>query len=66
MSQHDSGWFGKVGYNDIMAVANAPLKTNYRFEDMFICDPSAPHYGYKSWDGALFLPPFSVAGLMAN
>lgn len=34
-----------------MEVANAPLKTSHRFEDMYICDPSAKHYGYTSWDG---------------
>lgn len=34
-----------------MEVANAPLKTSYKFQDMFICDPSKKYYGYKSWDG---------------
>jgi len=34
-----------------MEVANAPYKTNHKFEDMYICDPSAKHYGFKSWDG---------------
>jgi hypothetical protein len=34
-----------------MEVANAPLKTSHKFEDMFISDPSAKHHGYKSWDG---------------
>lgn len=33
-----------------MQVANAPYTTSHKFEEMFICDPSAPHYGYKSWD----------------
>ncbi len=34
-----SGWFG----------ANAQ-KAMPTFVDDFICDPSAPHYGFKSWD----------------
>ena len=34
-----SGWFG----------ANAK-KAMPTFVDDFICDPSAPHYGFKSWD----------------
>ena len=34
-----------------MAVANAPLKSEYKFEDMYKCDASQKHYGYKSWDG---------------
>ncbi|ORY71082.1 Phophatidylserine decarboxylase-domain-containing protein [Pseudomassariella vexata] len=48
---HDSeGWFGDSATKDIMSVANAPLKTSHKFEDMFVCDPQAKHYGYKSWD----------------
>lgn len=35
---------------DLMAVANAPLSTEFRFEDMYICDPTAEHYGFRSWD----------------
>lgn len=34
-----------------MEVANQPYSTNHKFEDMYICDPSAKHYGFKSWDG---------------
>lgn len=33
-----------------MQVANAPLKTDLTFEQMYICDPSKPKYGYTSWD----------------
>ncbi len=35
-----------------MEVANAPLKTSHKFEDMYQCDPKAKYYGFKSWDGA--------------
>lgn len=41
-----------------MAVANAPLKTSHKFEDMYQCDPSAKHYGFKSWDGAFRQPRY--------
>lgn len=34
-----------------MQVANAPYGSSMKFEEMYICDPSAKHYGYKSWDG---------------
>ncbi|KAF2212153.1 hypothetical protein CERZMDRAFT_41164 [Cercospora zeae-maydis SCOH1-5] len=44
------GWFGEVGQKDIMDVANAPYQTSHKFEDFFVCDPKAKHYGYKSWD----------------
>jgi phosphatidylserine decarboxylase len=50
LGDHKTGWFGPTGYSDIMQVANAPLKTSFKFEDMFVCDPKAKHYGYKSWD----------------
>ncbi|USW48708.1 Putative L-tryptophan decarboxylase PsiD [Septoria linicola] len=44
------GWFGDIGQKDIMEVANAPYETSHKFEDFFVCDPKAKHYGYKSWD----------------
>lgn len=44
------GWFGPTAQKDIMAVANAPYQTDYRFEDFFVCDPMRKHHGYKSWD----------------
>ncbi|KAH8685338.1 Phophatidylserine decarboxylase-domain-containing protein [Ilyonectria robusta] len=44
------GWFGKTGMADLMEVANAPNKSSFKFEEMYICDPSAEHYGFKSWD----------------
>lgn len=49
---HDkkTGWFGPTGNNDIMSVANAPYKTDHKFEDFFVCDASQKHHGYKSWD----------------
>lgn len=39
-----------MGYKDLMAVANAARKTDFKFEDMYVCDPSKEHYGFKSWD----------------
>ena len=52
LGDHDAGWFGKVGYADLMAVANAPYGTHHKFEDMYVCDPSKKHYGFTSWDGS--------------
>jgi len=40
-----------------MEVANAAAKTSFKFEDMYMCDPKAKHYGFKSWDGTLNLHP---------
>ncbi|OJJ96181.1 hypothetical protein ASPACDRAFT_125678 [Aspergillus aculeatus ATCC 16872] len=45
-----NGWFGETGKSDLVEVANLGGKTDHTFEEMFICDPSAPHHGYKSWD----------------
>ncbi|KXL47171.1 hypothetical protein M433DRAFT_103946 [Acidomyces richmondensis BFW] len=50
LGDSNQGWFGPTGNKDVMEVANAPYKTNYKFEDFFVCDPKAKHYGYKSWD----------------
>lgn len=33
-----------------MKVANAPLASAMSFEEMYVCDPTASYYGYKSWD----------------
>ncbi|KAE8375539.1 Phophatidylserine decarboxylase-domain-containing protein [Aspergillus bertholletiae] len=42
-------WFGDTGKNSLVTVANLG-KTEYPFEDMFVCDPSQKYHGYKSWD----------------
>ncbi|KAJ5681435.1 uncharacterized protein N7477_001375 [Penicillium maclennaniae] len=46
------GWFGETGYHDLTTVAKIGPSAagNLEFHDMFQCDPSAPHYGFKSWD----------------
>jgi len=38
-----TGWFGETGTSDMMAVANGPYKSNYKFEDFFVCDTSKKH-----------------------
>ncbi len=50
LKEHKQGWFGPVGKQDMMMVANAPYTTSHAFEDFFHCDPKAKHHGYKSWD----------------
>ncbi|KAG6211565.1 hypothetical protein E4U35_002359 [Claviceps purpurea] len=50
LGNHLEGWFGEVGIKDMMQVANAPYNSRMKFEDMFVCDPSAKHMGFKSWD----------------
>ncbi|RFU76089.1 phosphatidylserine decarboxylase family [Trichoderma arundinaceum] len=50
LGDHKLGWFGETGLHDVMQVANAPYKSSLKFDEMFVCDPSAKFYGYKSWD----------------
>lgn len=52
LGDHRAGWFGEVGYKDLMEVANAPYRSSHKFEDMYECDPSKNYFGFKSWDGA--------------
>lgn len=43
------GWFSDHAVQDLATVANIG-QASYKFEDMFICDPSKEHWGFKSWD----------------
>ncbi|KAH0497659.1 hypothetical protein TgHK011_004948 [Trichoderma gracile] len=50
LGDHKLGWFGETGQNDLMEVANAPYKSSMKFDEMYVCDPTAKFHGYKSWD----------------
>ncbi|KAH0595046.1 hypothetical protein MHUMG1_07345 [Metarhizium humberi] len=50
LGDHGLGWFGQTGMSDLVQVANMPYQSSMKFEDMFVCDPSAKHMGFKSWD----------------
>ncbi|KAF3763179.1 hypothetical protein M406DRAFT_347025 [Cryphonectria parasitica EP155] len=50
LNDSHTGWFGKTGVQDVMAVANAPLQTSHKFEEHYKCDATKPKYGFKSWD----------------
>lgn len=43
------GWFSEHGIKALEEVANIG-ETNYKFHELFECDPKAKHMGYKSWD----------------
>jgi len=47
---NNQGWFNDTGKNDLETVANKAADQNNKFEEHFICDPSAPCHGYQSWD----------------
>ncbi|EXJ56429.1 phosphatidylserine decarboxylase [Cladophialophora yegresii CBS 114405] len=42
-------WFSPHGEEELTHVANVG-KTSHKFEELFECDPSDPHMGFKSWD----------------
>lgn len=46
------GWFGETGQRDLTLAARVgpTAAENLQFQDMFQCDPSAPNFGFKSWD----------------
>ncbi|KAK1753044.1 Phophatidylserine decarboxylase-domain-containing protein [Echria macrotheca] len=51
LADHETGWFGEVGYKDLMEVANMASDTSVTaFEEAYVCDPKAKHHGFKSWD----------------
>ncbi|KAL9125562.1 MAG: hypothetical protein Q9217_005253, partial [Psora testacea] len=49
LDTHSSGWFGEIGKKDLTATANVG-ESSHAFEDLFVCDPTAKHYGFNSWD----------------
>lgn len=45
-----SSWFGPSGRRDLTSVANAARGTSLSFEEIYVCDASAKHHGFLSWD----------------
>lgn len=43
------GWFGKDGMDALTTRGNVG-KTHYTFDQLYVCDSTAPHYGFTSWD----------------
>lgn len=50
LGDNSIGWFSPHGTEDLAETANKPTKTSHSFEELFQCDPSKPHHGFKSWD----------------
>lgn len=44
-----NGWLSPVARELLAAKANDGI-TKYSFEQLFVCDTEAPHYGFDSWD----------------
>jgi phosphatidylserine decarboxylase len=50
LGSDDISWFSPHGLAALEEVANNGGTTSAKFPEMYHCDPSAEHYGYKSWD----------------
>jgi phosphatidylserine decarboxylase len=50
MGDHNEGWLGKFGKEDLMVVANNAADKQLSFEETYNCDPKAKNHGFKSWD----------------
>ncbi|KAL5357358.1 Phophatidylserine decarboxylase-domain-containing protein [Aspergillus floccosus] len=46
---NSSGWFSGPALQHLTNTANAEI-SNYTFEELFVSDPAAPYYGFRSWD----------------
>ena len=44
------GWLSPAALKAIAEESKGNSKEPLTFEQIFLCDPSLPHYGYKSWD----------------
>lgn len=65
LNDSKTGWFGKTGLESLMEVANLG-KDKHTFEEFFICDPKAKHYGYTSWDDFVRILLTETGGLLAD
>ncbi|AEO60023.1 hypothetical protein MYCTH_2308819 [Thermothelomyces thermophilus ATCC 42464] len=50
LGDHENGWFCQAAFKELLEVANAPYNTSFRLEELYKCDPSKEHFGFKSWD----------------
>ncbi|EEQ30840.1 phosphatidylserine decarboxylase family protein [Microsporum canis CBS 113480] len=45
-----TGWLSPEALKALTDAANIPGQAELSFEEVYICDSSAVHYGFKSWD----------------
>ncbi|OCL07073.1 phosphatidylserine decarboxylase family protein [Glonium stellatum] len=52
LNEDEEGWFSPEAIKALEDKGNnvVSLSTEYTFEQLYICDPSAKHLGFKSWD----------------
>ncbi|KAI1759065.1 Phophatidylserine decarboxylase-domain-containing protein [Hypoxylon sp. FL1150] len=50
LNKGPEGWLSDAALKTIAQDTNVTGQPNPPFEDLFVCDPSDPHYGFASWD----------------
>lgn len=50
LDEDKESWFGESGKKSLLTVANLGGQTEHSFDELFQCEPSKPHHGFKSWD----------------
>ncbi len=49
LTDHEDGWLNANALNELAVKGNNGV-TDYTFDQLYVCDKSADHYGFKSWD----------------
>lgn len=49
LDDDSKSWFSQTGVKGLEKTANIG-ETPFSFGELFVCDPSAKHHGFKSWD----------------
>ncbi|KAL9103266.1 MAG: hypothetical protein Q9163_001688 [Psora crenata] len=56
LTENENGWLNENAIEALSAKGNIGV-TNYSFEELYVCDKSVDHYGFKTWDD-FFVRPF--------
>ena len=49
LTNHENGWLSEKALNQQAIKGNNGM-TDYTFDQLYVCNKSADHYGFKSWD----------------
>ncbi|KAF9889866.1 hypothetical protein FE257_006956 [Aspergillus nanangensis] len=49
LNSDPDGWFNDVALTNLTTAGNIG-DTSYTFNELYICNSAAPHYGFQSWD----------------
>ena len=49
LTNHEDGWLNDKALDELAVKGNNGV-TDYTFDQLYVCNKSAKHYGFKSWD----------------